>query len=80
MTESCKTLIESNKTLIESYNTLKESNKTETEHNKLRKNLKKNYDIIEVSITQNDNIFSQVYLFICYWINTLRMTSVKSEI
>ena len=36
--------------------------------------------VIEVSITQNDNIFSQVYLYICYSFNILRMTSVKSEI
>ena len=38
------------------------------------------HKIIEVSITQNDNIFSQVYLFICYSFNILRMTNVKSEI
>ena len=40
----------------------------------------KKYTPIEVSITQNDNIFSQVYLFICYLFNILRMTRVKSEI
>ena len=41
---------------------------------------RKKEDTIEVSITQNDKIFSQVYLYICYSFNILRMTSVKSEI
>ena len=36
-----------------------------------------NLDIIEVSITQNDKVFLQVYLYLCYSFNILRMTDVK---
>ena len=34
-------------------------------------------EVVEVSITQNDKVFLQVYLYLCYSFNILRMTDVK---